>query len=129
MIDKVRKEGFNIPCRVYREAERNDYLFSFLQPVKSISTKELADLSEKNSRILDVRTPQEYRAGHIKQALNVPLAKIDTYRGKKEEVVYVICQSGMRSKQAAKQLKKNGYEVINVRGGMNQWSGKKVGGR
>lgn len=104
-------------------------MFSFFQPVKSISTNQLAELAEKNSRIIDVRTPQEYRSGHIRQALSVPLSKIDTYRGKKEETVYLICQSGMRSKQAAKQLKKLGYDVVNVRGGMNQWSGKKIGGR
>lgn len=34
----------------------------------------------------------------------------------------------MRSKQAAKELKKSGYDVVNVRGGMNQWFDRTVGG-
>lgn len=41
----------------------------------------------------------------------------------------MICQSGMRSRQAAKILTKKGYQVTNVRGGMNQWTGKTVGGK
>ncbi|WP_371259111.1 rhodanese-like domain-containing protein, partial [Streptococcus cristatus] len=37
-----------------------------------------------------------------------------------------ICHSGVRSKLAAKKLKKKGYDVINVRGGMSAWTGKVI---
>lgn len=43
---------------------------------------------------------------------------------KLKETLYVICHSGVRSKMAAKKLKKKGYDVINVRGGMSAWTGK-----
>ena len=79
--------------------------------------------------LLDVRMPQEYREGHIPKSKNVPLQSINRYDGDKEKTVYVICQSGMRSKQAAKELKKSGYDVVNVRGGMNQWFDRTVGGK
>jgi NADPH-dependent 2,4-dienoyl-CoA reductase/sulfur reductase-like enzyme len=58
--------------------------------------------------------------GHIKQAKNVPLTEIGRYSGQ-DSKVYVICQSGMRSRQATKILNKKGYDVTNIRGGMSQW--------
>lgn len=103
-------------------------MFNFLKGIPTISTSELSERLSKDIKLLDVRSPAEYRSGHIAKAVNVPLNKIDTYNGK-EKQVYVICQSGMRSKKAAKVLSKKGYEVTNVRGGMSQWNGKVRGGK
>ena len=75
---------------------------------------------------LDVRTPMEFRRGHIKNAKNVPLTEIGSYTPTTKETLYVICHSGVRSKMAAKKLKKKGYDVINVRGGMSAWTGKVI---
>jgi len=49
-----------------------------------------------------------------------------SYTPATKETLYVICHSGVRSKLAAKKLKKNGYDVINVRGGMSAWTGKVI---
>lgn len=95
----------------------------------NISTAELAGRLKEGLTLLDVRTPSEYRSGHIATPQNVPLDKIDGYRQKPAEDIYVICQSGMRSKKAARILQKKGYSVVNVRGGMNQWNGKTRGGK
>lgn len=103
-------------------------MFSLFKKNSTISTNELADKLGKSITLLDVRTPQEYRGGHITKAVNVPLDKIDRYQGKEKEV-YVICQSGMRSKQAVKILKQKGYEATNVQGGMNRWNGPTRGGK
>ena len=70
-----------------------------------------------------MRTPTEFRIGHIKNAKNVPLTEIAAYTPATNETLYVICHSGVRSKMAAKKLKKKGYDVINVRGGMSAWAG------
>lgn len=102
-------------------------MLSFFKKSPSISTKELALKLTSNLTLIDVRTPQEYQSGHIKQAKNVPLNEIARYSSK-EKAVYVICQSGMRSRQAAKLFKKKGYDVTNVKGGMSQWTGHTVGG-
>lgn len=104
-------------------------MFSFFSKIKNITTIELVTKLADNIVLLDVRTPSEYRQGHIAKAKNVPLNKIAAYKEKTDQRIYVICQSGMRSKQAAKQLKQKGYDVINVKGGMNQWSGKVRGGK
>lgn len=104
-------------------------MFGLFQKIPSISTTELAAKLATNIEIIDVRTPSEYRSGHIAKAKNVPLANITSYSGPKNKPVHVVCQSGMRSKNAANILKKNGYDVINIRGGMNHWSGKITGGK
>ena len=97
-------------------------MFSLFNKIPSISTKELESKLAEKIVLLDVRTPAEYKSGHIYQAVNKPLDKMNTYQGKEKEV-YVICQSGMRSKKAAKTLKNKGYQVTNVKGGMSQWRG------
>lgn len=90
--------------------------------VKSISTAELKTiLNDKNKLFIDVRTPGEFKANNIRQFKNIPLGS-DFSKLPKDKEIVVICQSGMRSSQACKQLKKLGYEnVTNVRGGMSAW--------
>ena len=93
--------------------------------VRNISTTELKnELNDKNKQFVDVRTPGEFKGNHIKGFKNVPLhqlAQKATELSKDKEVV-VICQSGMRSQKASKQLKKLGFtKVTNVRGGMSAW--------
>ena len=91
--------------------------------IDSISTSELESKLREPIQLLDVRTPMEFRRGHIK---NVPLSEIGSYTPATKETLYVICHSGVRSKMAAKKLKKKGYDVINVRGGMSAWTGKVI---
>lgn len=99
------------------------------QTMQSITIAELKGKLTSSIQLIDVRTPNEYRGGHIRQAKNVPLQRITSFKGDQDKPVYVICQSGMRSKQATKELNKMGYQAINVRGGMNQWLDKTIGGK
>lgn len=72
--------------------------------------------------ILDVREPEEFAAGHVPGALNLPQADLasrldELPRGR---AIYVICQSGLRSYRSAQFLKQAGFEkVSSVRGGTN----------
>lgn len=104
-------------------------MFEFFKPKPSITTKQLESELNKKPIIIDVRTPGEYRVGHIPGSKNVPLNKIEQYKGKTEDKLHVVCQSGMRSKRAATALRKKGYDVVNVRGGMSQWNGTVRGGK
>ncbi|MDF2067752.1 rhodanese-like domain-containing protein [Bacillus sp. Cr_A10] len=90
--------------------------------VKTISTAELKNmLNDQDKVFVDVRTPSEYKAQNIRQFKNIPLGSSFEKLPKDKEIV-VICQSGMRSNNACKKLKKLGYErVTNVRGGMSAW--------
>jgi len=104
-------------------------LFKRMMPVKGvkqISTIELkAALKDKNKQYIDVRTPGEFKRDHIKGFKNLPLQQIMQKAEKelsKEKEVIVICQSGMRSKNAIKVLQKIGFtKLTNVKGGMNAW--------
>ncbi len=77
--------------------------------------------------LLDVRTPEEYRGGHIPGSKNVPLhqiEKIESIAEKKETPLFVYCQSGARSRQAVSLLQRMGYENVNNIGGMAAYRGK-----
>lgn len=66
--------------------------------------------------ILDVRTPAEYKAGHIPGAVNIPVDQLPKMTGelkKKNKKIITCCRSGMRSNLAAKELNKAGIETFN----------------
>lgn len=77
--------------------------------------------------LLDVRSEQEYKEGHIPGSKNVPLQTIDRAASiveKKEIPIYTYCYSGSRSSQAVSMLKRMGYtNVINI-GGIATYTGK-----
>ncbi len=77
--------------------------------------------------LLDVRTPQEYREGHIPGSKNLPLQtidKVDSIVENKDTVLYVYCHSGARSRQAASLLQYMGYSNVTNIGGIAAYSGK-----
>lgn len=98
-------------------------MMQLFKRLPSVSTKELVAKLKQDIVLIDVRTAEEYRMGHIAEAQNVPLDQIGSYKQHRQEEIYVICQSGIRSKQAVHRLKRNGYQAVNVRGGMQQWHG------
>ena len=73
--------------------------------------------------ILDVREVDEFQAGHIDGAVNVPLSTLEEQYSQLEadKQYYVICQGGKRSERACQFLETKGFDVVNVEGGMNQW--------
>ena len=71
--------------------------------------------------VLDVREVEEFEALHLEGARNFPLSQLaDTYEQlDKTQLYYVICKSGIRSSRACQFLTEQGYEVVNVQGGMD----------
>jgi len=90
--------------------------------IKTISTLQLKTIINDQDKVfIDVRTPREFKANNLKQFKNIPLGS-DFSKLPKDKEIVVICQSGMRSNQACKQLKKLGYQnITNVRGGMSAY--------
>lgn len=77
--------------------------------------------------LVDVRTPQEYREGHIPGSKNVPLQQLDKISSlakNKEIPLFVYCYSGSRSRQATGMLQQMGYTNVNNIGGIAAYSGK-----
>ena len=80
--------------------------------------------------ILDVRRPDEFAAGHIPNAINVPNETIGTAEiselPDKNQLIMVYCRSGRRSKEASEKLVKLGYTNIVEFGGILDWKGEIV---
>ena len=77
--------------------------------------------------LVDVRTPQEYREGHIPGSKNLPLQTIDKVADlveNKDTALYVYCHSGARSRQAVSHLQYLGYSNVNNIGGIAAYQGK-----
>ena len=82
--------------------------------------------------ILDVRRPDEFAAGHIPNAINVPNETIGTAEipelPNEDQLIMVYCRSGRRSKEASEKLVKLGYTNIVEFGGILDWKGEIVTG-
>lgn len=99
--------------------------------IQTVPAEEFAQIIKADSVVLvDVRTAGEYDAGHIENARNIDVLK-DTFRSitigtlPKDKTIAVYCRSGKRSLKAAAILAKEGYKVINLRGGWLEWTGYK----
>ncbi len=73
--------------------------------------------------LLDVREDEEWAAGHAPGAVHIPMT---TLAGRLDEIpdgdpLYVICRTGGRSARAAGYLNANGWDAVNVDGGMSVW--------
>lgn len=77
-------------------------------------------------QLIDVRTPEEFKAGHIENAINIDFFSeqfnMDFEKLDKDKPVYIYCKSGNRSGQAAKKLSDMGFEMIyDLKGGFLGW--------
>jgi len=92
--------------------------------ISDIDVDQLADRLRTAARLVDVRESDEYERGHVPGALSIPLAtvpdRLDVFRGA-EGPVYVICQSGGRSRHACEFVAANGIDAVNVEGGTGAW--------
>lgn len=80
------------------------------------SSVDLSEWIENGAVIIDVRTPGEYRGGHVKGSKNIPLNEISSKMGKIKKMnrpVITCCASGARSGSAASKLKSAGIEAVN----------------
>ena len=102
---------------------------------RQITMDEAVDMmaQETGYIILDVRRPDEYAAGHIPNAINVPNESIGTSDipelPDKDQLIMVYCRSGRRSKEASEKLVKLGYTNIVEFGGILDWNGETVTGQ
>ena len=80
----------------------------------------------KEAILIDVRTPAEYRDGHIPGVANIPLDELEKRIGEipKDKKVVLICRTGNRSAQGTKLLRSKGFSnVYNSTSGMTSWKG------
>lgn len=90
--------------------------------MKSISVDDLAALGSDVS-IIDVREEEEYSGACVPGTLNIPLSRFRQSLGDVPigRTVYVMCASGGRSSRATGHLALEGYDAVNVMGGITEW--------
>lgn len=76
--------------------------------------------------LLDVREDEEWVAGHAPDAVHVPMSQLAARLDEVPDAspIYVICRSGGRSERVTHYLNGNGWEALNVVGGMSDWAAR-----
>ena len=116
-------------CSARGEAPSGD---GFGAGYRQVSSDEAARMMQMKIKyiILDVRRPDEFAEGHIPGAINIPNETIGEEEipelPNKNELIFVYCRSGRRSKEAAEKLVKLGYTDIVEFGGILDWKGEIV---
>jgi rhodanese-related sulfurtransferase len=93
--------------------------------VPEVPSEELpAELPGNDRALLDVREDNEWAAGHAPGAVHIPMSEIPQRLDDLPEAgqLYVICRSGGRSAKVTAYLNANGWDAVNVGGGMNGWA-------
>lgn len=85
-----------------------------------------AELVKQGAIVLDVRSPAEYKQGHVKKSMNIPLNELSNHLSKlkKDTVIITCCASGMRSASAKSILKSNGFTTVYNGGGWSSLQSK-----
>lgn len=122
--------SFSLVCVVFLLIQ--DLVSNSFNKFESISPLiAVTKMNDENTVVLDVREPHEFVKGHIENAINMPLGKIEEQIAKlekhKQHQIIVTCQSGARSVPACKTLTKAGFQnVFNMLGGMQSWEDNKL---
>lgn len=91
--------------------------------VRSATVDELEAARRRGCRIIDVREPHEYRSGHVPGAASLPVDQVPLHTSAlpRRRPVYLICESGNRSRRVAEYLHAHGYDAHTVLGGTAAW--------
>ncbi|MCX6503105.1 MAG: rhodanese-like domain-containing protein [Microbacterium sp.] len=88
--------------------------------MKSITVQELRERT--GVPLIDVREVDEFAAGHVPGAVNLPMSSIGDHLDElPDEAFDVICQAGGRSARVVQALEARGYDATNVEGGTGEW--------
>lgn len=90
--------------------------------IPSITPQQLRERQEGD--VLDVREPDEWRAGHIDGSTHIPMGELSLRLGEVsgDRPVAVVCRSGQRSAQVTAALVRHGYDAANLDGGLQAWT-------
>jgi len=98
----------------------------FGAPLPSASATEVSEKLKNGKRplVVDVRQPEEYRRGHISGSKLIPLGELSSRMNElpKDKEIVLVCASGNRSRSATKRLVSEGYNAVNMNGGMMSWA-------
>ena len=124
-------KNYFILCFVFVAFSCNSQTKKETTAIEDVSVEKFQKMiSKKGAQLVDVRTPDEYKAGHLEKAKLINIFDKDFTEQSlklldKDKPVYVYCRSGGRSANAAKIYEKAGFKkVYNLVGGYGAWSAK-----
>ena len=96
-------------------------MIKFVKKILGIKSVDFKSLVKNGAQIIDVRTPQEFKGGHLKKSINIPLQSLSAKLKSLDQnkAIITVCASGIRSSNAKGILKSNGFEVYNGGAWMN----------
>jgi hydroxyacylglutathione hydrolase len=127
VVDQLRLMGFDQDIWIIELGMKNQKLSCPLTSFEMMDVEELAKhhLEFESYYLLDIRTPEEWRTGHIPGAHHLELNYLQDHLQQlpHHHAIALLCRSGHRASLAASLLEKHGFtSVINVRGGMQAWT-------
>ena len=92
--------------------------------IRNVDVAEAAHLAREGALLLDVRQDDEWDAGHAPDARHVPLADLPDHLDSLDvdRSIVCVCRSGGRSARATAFLIEQGFNVVNLAGGMTAWA-------
>ncbi len=98
---------------------------------ETLSAEKFAEaLKDEKIQIVDVRSDEEFKEGHIEKAINIDVKQSDVKQKfaklDKKRVIAIYCRSGARSKVVSQKLSEKGFKVIMLDKGLLSWKGKLV---
>ncbi|MCC2667053.1 MAG: glpE 2 [Gammaproteobacteria bacterium] len=82
-------------------------------------------INHQNAVVLDIRSREAYTAGHIVNAISIPMAELETHYKKlgpsKAQPIIILCSTGQESARAAELLTRNGFSTFILTGGIRGW--------
>lgn len=112
-------------------ASQSSCSYSGKQDFQSVTVQKFTNIiaDTANVVLLDVRTAEEFSAGHIEGATNIDVKRddfeaISNAQLPKDKTIAVYCRSGRRSKTASERLVTNGFKVVELDSGYNGWVNK-----
>jgi rhodanese-related sulfurtransferase len=94
--------------------------------LRNVNVAEALMLMRDGAVMLDVREDNEWDAGRAPEAMHVALNEVPDHldRLKRDRLIVCVCRTGVRSSRAGKFLIEQGYDAVNLEGGMIAWSGE-----
>lgn len=96
--------------------------------VKNINSQQVTIMiNREDAKVIDVRSKEDFKKGHIVNAINLPMAdiknnNISTLEKYKSNPIILVCSAGITSAQAGQFLVKQGFEnLFSLKGGMGDW--------
>jgi rhodanese-related sulfurtransferase len=92
--------------------------------LSNVDVEQARALVDEGALLLDVREDSEFERGHAPGALHIPLAEVPDHLEDlpRDRQIVAVCRSGGRSSRAGKFLIEQGFDVVNLEGGMTAWA-------